>query len=384
MGQYINPGNRKFRLSLNSEIYVDKSNLIIETNKVLDTERRFVCISRPRRFGKTMALDMLASYYGYGLNSHELFESLNISSHETYEQHLNKFHVVRITMTDFLDRSKSISEILSDLQTAVSDEIIYQNPKVKYKKPENLMQVMMDSYLHNDCPFVILIDEWDCLFREYKEDRDGQKVYLDFLRVLLKDRVYVALAYMTGILPIKKYGSHSALNMFEEYSMIRPYQFLSYFGFTESEVRTLSVEHGMSFEEIEKWYNGYFTDRKQPIYNPRSAKAALINKTIDSYWNNTETYEALKVYIERNFDGLQEKVIQLLTGANIKIDPSHFSNDMTTFETADDILTLLVHLGYLTYNFEEKTVRIPNWEMKEEFVTSIKSLKWVNVTNALN
>ena len=246
------------------------------------------------------------------------------------------------------------------------------------------MQVMMDSYLYDKCPFVILIDEWDCLFREHKEDKAGQKIYLDFLRILLKDRVYVALAYMTGILPIKKYGSHSALNMFNEYSMIRPYQFLPYFGFTESEVKELTTQYDMSFDEIEKWYNGYFTDRNQPIYGPRSVSEALINKTIDSYWNNTETYEALKVYIERNYDGLREKVTHLLTGANIKIDHRHFSNDMTTFESADDVLTLLVHLGYLTYNFEEKTVRIPNEEVKEEFVTSIKSLQWENVLNALN
>ena len=384
MGQYINPDIRTFRLSLNSEIYVDKSNLMIQTNALVDTERRFVCISRPRRFGKTMALDMLATYYQSGENSHDLFKNLKIVSHESYEQHLNKYHVVRITMTDFLDVEKAVSEILLDLQIAVGEEIKELNPDARYKKPQNLMQVMMDSYLYDKCPFVILIDEWDCLFREYKEDKAGQKVYLDFLRVLLKDRVYVALAYMTGILPIKKYGSHSALNMFEEYSMIEPSQFINYFGFTEQELEMLVLNFDSNMAEMEQWYNGYFKDLGTPIYNPKSVTSSLLRKRFSNYWNKTETYEALKVYIERNYDGLREKVIHLLTGANIQIDSSHFSNDMTTFESADDVLTLLVHLGYLTYNFEEKTVKIPNEEVKEEFVTSIKSLKWESVLNALN
>ena len=205
---------------------------------------------------------------------------MKIANRETYEQHLNKYHVVRVTLTTFLDRKKSIPEILEKLEKNVGEEIMELNPTARYKNPENLMQVLMDSYLYDKCPFVILIDEWDCLFREYKEDRKGQKIYLDFLRTLFKDQVYVALAYMTGILPIKKYGSHSALNMFNEYSMIRPHQFLPYFGFTESEVKELTTQYDMSFETIEKWYNGYFTDRNQPIYGPRSVSEALINKTM--------------------------------------------------------------------------------------------------------
>jgi hypothetical protein len=208
-------------------------------------------------------------------------------------------------------------------------------------------------------------------------------MYLDFLRNLLKDRPFVGLAYMTGILPIKKYGSHSALNMFNEYSMIRPYQFLPYFGFTESEVKELTTQYEMSFDEIEKWYNGYFTDRNQPIYGPRSVKEALLNKTIDSYWNNTETYEALEEYIKRNFDGLREKVTLLLAGESVSVEDENFVNDMTTFKNADDVLVLLVHLGYLAYNFDDVTVRIPNEEVKLEFVRSMKSLEWMNVVGAL-
>jgi len=383
MGQYVNPGTDKFEMSLNSEIYVDKSNLIAETNKLIRTLQRFICISRPRRFGKTMALDMLASYYGYGKDSRDLFKDLKIVNHPTFEQHLNQYHVVTINMQEFSSETSTISEMLTKLQNDVGKELIEGNPEVNYKDKSILRQVMTDIYLKTRRSFVILIDEWDCLFREYKDDLNAQKTYLDFLRILLKDQVYVGLAYMTGILPIKKYGTHSALNMFDEYSMIRPYQFIDYFGFSEVEVKGLANAYEMNFDDIEKWYNGYFTDRKNPIYNPRSVKSCLLNKTFDSYWNNTETYEALKDYIMLDFDNLREKVTLMLSGASLEIDTRSFTNDMTTFESADDILTLLVHLGYLTYHFEDKTVRIPNEEVRDEFITSIKSLKWINVINAI-
>ena len=384
MGQYINPGTEKFEMSLNSQIYVDKSNLIIQTNERIRTENRFICVSRPRRFGKTMALNMLASYYGMNGGSAKLFDTLNISKHESYEEHLNQYYVVKIIMQEFLSETSTVAEMLAKLTKKIGEEIMEMAPHIRYKEPSNLMQVFTDLHLDTKIPLVILIDEWDCLFREYKDDLDSQKMYSDFLRNLLKDRPFVGLAYMTGILPIKKYGSHSALNMFEEYSMVEPSQFINYFGFTEEEVEGLVSTFSSNMNEMEHWYNGYFKDLGTPIYNPKSVTSSLLRKRFSSYWNNTETYEALKVYIERNYDGLREKVTHLLTGASIKINPNHFSNDMTTFESADDVLTLLVHLGYLTFNIEEKTVRIPNEEVKEEFVTSIESLKWENVLNALD
>jgi len=383
MGQYVNPGTEKFEMALNSEIYVDKSELMIETNRLTRTIQRFVCISRPRRFGKTMALDMLASYYGCGVESRDLFKNLKIESHPSFDVHLNQYCVVMINMQEFASETATVADMLLKLQKDVGQELIEANPDVRYKDQATLRQVMTDIFLHTKRPFVILIDEWDCLFREYKDNQNAQKTYLDFLRILLKDQAYIGLAYLTGILPIKKYGTHSALNMFDEYSMIRPYQFINHFGFTEEEVKTYAKAYNMNFDDIEKWYNGYFTDRKTPIYNPRSVKSCLLNQTFDNYWNNTETYEALKDYIRLAFDGLREKVTLLLAETHLPIDTHSFTNDMTTFGMADDILTLLVHLGYLTYNFEAKTVRIPNYEVKEEFITSIKSLKWNNVIDAI-
>jgi len=384
MGRHVNPGIRKFQISLNSEIYVDKSNLIAKTNALIDTQQRFICISRPRRFGKTMAAEMLAAYYGCGNDASALFEDLTISQHPTYHEHLNKHDVIMINMQVFLSKINVVEEMLNELQRKITKELQKAYPEIEYEEPDDFTQVMYDTYDATERPFVILIDEWDCLFREYKDDVESQKKYLDFLRLWLKDQEYVGLAYMTGILPIKKYGTHSALNMFNEFSMTRPYHFLDYFGFKNSEVEELSQAYNMDFDVIKKWYNGYFVDRDQPIYNPRSVKSCLLNKEFDNYWTDTETYEALKDYIKLNFDGLKNKIAQMISGYDITINPHKFTNDMTTFNSVDDVLTLLIHLGYLTYNFEQATVRIPNEEVKGEFINSIEDLDdWSSVVNTI-
>ena len=381
MGIYLNPNFEKFEKSLNSEIYVDKSNLIIQTNALLDTEQRFICLSRPRRFGKTMAANMLAAYYG--ATQCNLFESLSISKHEGYEKHLNKHNVLMINVQVFLSKTNSMDELLTDLQKSVLAEIFEEYPDITYRRKDDFVQVMNDVYQATKRSFVILLDEWDCLFREYKHDTEAQKNYLDFLRLWLKDQAYVGLAYMTGILPIKKYGSHSALNMFEEYSMTEPSQFINYFGFTTAETEALTQRYNVNFEELKKWYNGYFAELGTPIYSPKSVTSSLMRKRFSSYWNNTETYEALKIYVEMDFDDLRTKFEQLIAGASIEIDVRSFTNDMTTFESADDVLTLLVHLGYLTYNIDNETVTIPNEEVKGEFITSMRTLKWTNIIDSV-
>ena len=383
MGYYVNPGSRKLKMSLNSEIYVDKSGLLTQTNKLLDTEKRFICLTRPRRFGKTMGANLMATYYGCGEDTRELFENLAIAKDATFEQHLNKYNVLMINMQEFLSQTTSITEMLALLQTTIIEELIEDYPDVRYKNKEAFIPVMKDVHKGTNRPFVILIDEWDCLFREYKEDVEAQKKYLDFLRLWLKDQAYVGLAYITGILPIKKYGSHSALNVFSEYSMIDPRQFLGYFGFNDEEMKSLTAEYGVDFDEMRKWYNGYFMDLGRPIYNPKSVTESLISKHFSNYWSNTETFEALRNYIMMDFDGLREKVTLMLAGEAVSVDMRSFTNDMTTFRDANDVMALLVHLGYLTYNFEKRIVRIPNEEVKDEFVTSVRTLKWDNVMSAI-
>ncbi|MBR1508093.1 MAG: AAA family ATPase [Eubacterium sp.] len=394
MGIYLNPSIRSFSMAYNSEIYVDKTGLISYTNSVLCTSQRFLSVSRPRRFGKSYAADMLCAYYGQ-TESRDIFGKCRISKYDNWDKYLGKFDVIRLVMTKFFKSNVTASDALSKMQKLVCKEICSANPDVEYEDKENLIQVIEDVYSATDKQFVIIIDEWDAIFRERKDDKEGQILYLDFLRDWLKDNDYIALAYMTGILPIKKYGKHSALNMFDEYSMITPMQLAEYTGFTESEVQELCKKYDMSFDEVSDWYDGYlisnsvpiekrklyrsgeYTEYRFPIYNPLSVVKAMRTGVIDDYWSKTESYEALADLIAMNYDGLKDDIAIMMDGGSVKVNISSYQNDMTSFNNKDDVLTLLIHLGYLCYDNVEKTVFIPNKEIIEEFNTSTKGDNWI-------
>lgn len=382
MGIYLNPSNIDFQQALNSKIYVDKSMLIDYSNSVIYTEQKFICVSRPRRFGKSMAANMLTAYYSRGCNSEEMFSKLKISRADTFEKHLNKYNVIHINVVNFLSESQNMDEMIEFVEEDLIDELKNEYPDIRYPKRQNLIKIIAAIFSQTNIPFIFIIDEWDCIFREHQNDTDAQKKYLDFLRNLLKDQSYVALAYMTGILPIKKYGKHSALNMFTEVSMTDPREYAEFTGFTESEVKQLCNEYKMPFDETKRWYDGYNL-MGVSTYNPRSVVMSMTGGYFNNYWTSTETYEALRVYIEMNFDGLKDTIIELLAGQKAVIDTTTFSNDMVTFETKDDVLTLLVHLGYLTYDFYTKEVSIPNYEISEQFASTIKVMGWSEVANSL-
>ena len=380
MGIYLNPDNIDFQKSINSEIYVDKTKLIKHTNKIINTEQQYISISRPRRFGKSMAANMLVAYYSRGCDSKEMFSKYKIASDADFEKHLNKYNVIHINMLDFIKRRSSVAESLDYLSKRLIHELKKENGDVDCFDWNDLMSVLADIFNEKKVPFIFVIDEWDCVFREYKNDTTGQAEYLDFLRLILKDQNYVALAYMTGILPIKKYGKHSALNMFTEIAMTNTREYAEFTGFTEAEVLELCKKYNMPFEETKRWYDGY--DLKGvSIYNPRSVVMSMTGHDFDSYWTSTETYEALKVYIQMNFDGLREKVVDMIAGEKVVVNTGKFQNDMSTFNSADDVLTLLIHLGYLTYN--EGKVWIPNSEVQQEFINSIEDGGWETVMNAI-
>ena len=383
MGSYLNPGSKGFQESLNSEIYVDKTGLIEKTNAVLDTRQKFLCVSRPRRFGKSMAADMLAAYYERGEDADLLFRSLKISKAESYRAHLNQYDVIKVNIQEFLSMTGSMDEMLSMLKKYLVFDLMEHFDDVRFRDESNLIQVMKDIYAKMKRAFVILIDEWDCLFREYQQDQDSQKKYLDFLRAWLKDKEYVALAYMTGILPIKKYGTQSAMTDFREYTMLAPKKLAEYVGFTETEVQDLCTKYGMDFEEMKRWYDGYSFSRAESVYNPNSVIEAIKSEEIGNYWTQTETYASLQFYIDMDEDGLKETIAQMLGGAHIKIDSGTFQNDMTTIRSRDDVLTLLVHLGYLAYDFSEKSVYIPNEEIREEFVRAVTVGKHTEIAKLL-
>lgn len=384
MGVYLNPDNEKFYESVNSEIYVDKSGLIKYLNKVVHTSQKYVCVSRPRRFGKSMTADMIAAYYSRGCDSREIFQQFELGSDINFVRYLNKYNVIQINMQEFLSRSKNIDDMIGLLQKKIIWELLEEYSDVRYFDKTDLIESIQNIYQSTRTPFVIIIDEWDCIFREYKCNRESQERYLDFLRDMLKDKSYIHLAYMTGILPIKKYGTHSALNMFSEFSMTNPGQLAEFVGFTQSEVDSICERYNMDVQEMKKWYDGYCFKNVGEVYNPKSVVEAALSGIYDDYWNRTETYEALKIYIDMNFDGLRDDILKMMAGEETIVNVGSFANDMTTFSRKDDVITLLIHLGYLGYHFETKRAFIPNNEIMLEYADSVAMSDWGEVSNALS
>ena len=383
MGVYLNPGAALFRRGRSSRIYVDKSQLIAYLNAVVNTERAYVCVSRPRRFGKSMAANMVSAYFDRTVDGTSEFEGLAISRDPSFTSNLGRFDVIKLNMQDFLSATHDIAGMIERMNAAVCRELVEAYPQVRLFDPGSLAQTLSDIFAQTQSQFVVVIDEWDCVMREHQADIAGQKDYLDFLRALLKDKPYVALCYMTGILPIKKYGSHSALNMFDEFSMTEPDEMAPYMGFTEAEVRELCGQWHRDFSECSAWYDGYVLDGVGSAYNPQSVVRAMETVRFGSYWTKTETYEALRRYIDLNMGGLREKVIMLMGGAHVAVDTSTYANDMTTLSCADDVLTLLVHLGYLAYDQTRGEVLIPNREVMGEYASSIAKGGWDEVARTV-
>ena len=382
MGLYLNPGNMGFWQSIRSEIYVDKTGLIAKTNQYLNTEQQYICVSRPRRFGKSMALKMLAAYYSRGCDSRDLFAGYKIAQDMTFEEYLNQYDVICLNMQQFLIEADP-GNVTEYLEQEVLRELRKEYADILEREGRGLAAALRDIFVETDRQFIFLIDEWDCVMRERQESEDLQKQYLDFLRNLLKDQPYVALAYMTGILPVKKYGQHSALNMFWEYSMTDQFDFEEYTGFTEVEVKELCRRYEMDFAKVSDWYDGYRFRRFRHIYNPRSVVAAMKSSVFSNYWTATETYEALKLYMDMDFDGLKADIVQMLGGERVRINTLSFQNDMRNFRTKDDVLTLLIHIGYLGYDAETKEAFIPNKEIRGEFENAMSVSGWPEVMRVL-
>lgn len=391
MGRYLNPSNVGFQKALNSPIYIDKTGMIEKLNQVIGTNEPMVCVSRPRRFGKSMAVNMLTAYYSRGCDSKDLFSGYEISRTADFKVYLNQYDVIRMDMQLMMGEAFEMEGQQSGktLFRYIRDEIVSE---LKRSYPEcEVMNMPLAKALWNvheatGTQFIILIDEWDCLFRNYKNDQKLQKEYIDFLRGIFKGIVAeecIALAYITGILPIKKYGTESALNNFKEYTMIAPDYLAEYVGFTEKEVEMLCGRFEMDFEETRKWYDGYYFKEAGHIYSPRSVVEAMKRKTIGSYWTSTETYESLKNYITMDFDGLKEAIARLVAGESYPINTLRFQNDMISMSSKDDVLSLLIHLGYLGYEEKGKAVFIPNEEVKTEFCTAIEDTTWTELIRTL-
>ncbi|MGN0897209.1 MAG: AAA family ATPase [Succinivibrio sp.] len=377
MALYLNVGNKSFQESLNSLIYVDKSPLIEILNRSIKTKNKYFCLSRPRRFGKSVTAQMICSYYAKGQDCSPLFDDLKIASFDDYKKHLNQYDVISINISDEFSRASHNVKSMTDILTkSIVRELKEEYPNCVISSPEFLDLTLQEVYNYSKVPFVFVIDEWDCIMREKKEDPDSLKQYLEWLKAIFKDKPYVGLAYMTGILPVKKYGSHSALNMFTEYSMTEPLNLGQYIGFTENEVKDICKQHDVAFNQMQQWYDGYSFKDVPHIYNPNSVVNAATYKKFISYWTKTETFESLQEYIDMNMEGLRDDIVKLIAGEDVIVDVSTFSNDMVTFHSKDDVLTLLIHLGYLAIKGSTNLgviVHIPNEEIKLEFKTCVKN-----------
>ncbi len=388
MGVYVNPTADGFAEILRTGQYIDKSELIAYTNSVLCTSRKLTCSSRPRRFGKSFAAKMLAAYYSKGADAKSIFKDLQIAKKTgaEFEKYLNQFDTVYLDMTPFVTLAETADKIVSDMQREVIEELEEEFPGCVRKGTKTLYKAFVQIHAKTGRRFFIVIDEWDMVFREVKGNGEVQKEYINLLRSLFKSgqtSQAVAGAYMTGILPIKKYGSQSALTDFKEFTMLKPGPLAAFIGFTEEEVRKLCRTYELEFSEVQRWYDGYRFENIGHVYCPNSIMELIAYKDFDSYWTKTETYESLRDYIDLNYDGLKDGIVDMLGGKRCKIDTGTFQNDMTSLSSRDDIFTLLVHLGYLAYDSGCEEVFIPNEEVRKEFVRAVREGRRTELAKAV-
>ena len=390
MGIYINKGNEGFRSSRNSE-YVDKSGLIAIVNATLNTDKRFNCVTRSRRFGKTMAAKMLQAYYDHSCDSRSLFADLEIAKHPSFEEHLNKYPVIFIDSGFFVSKHKD-KTVIDDLNTEIINDVNGIYPNVPVQEKDDLMQYLIRVSLATGDKFIFIIDEWDAILREcghmpYDEHQTVADKYVDWLRRLFKSEPAMQVfagVYMTGILPIKKYKTQSALNNFIEYSMVDPRKMARYFGFTKAEVLDLSRKHQVDFDELEKWYDGYHIGDEMSMFNPNSVIQAVDTGRCRSFWAATGSFDAITSYIAMNFDGLKDDIIFMLGGGRAKVNPTKFQNDLSIVRSKDDVLTVLIHLGYLSFDWRSSECYVPNKEVGDELVNAVEENKWEQVTKSIN
>ena len=374
MGIYLNPGNALLRQARKSEIFIDKSMMIAELNRLVDSENKFVCVSRPRRFGKSMAGNMLSAYYSKGCDSRELFRDLKIAKDKSYGEYLNRLNVIKIDLNGMFQLVNDKSDLIRFVTKLVVREMRKDFVDAEIEEDDSMAMSMMKVYAKTGETFVIIIDEYDVLVRE-KVSPELFQSYLSFLNGLFKNADLspaISLAYLTGILPIVRDKIQSKLNLFTEYSMTNPMNLAEYVGFTSEETKALCEQYGMDYEECKRWYDGYDLKTVKEVFSPRSVVSAMMNREYGSYWTQTGSYEALKLYILMDFDGMKDDVVTMMGGGKVPVEVDSYLNTMADFHTKDDVFTYLIHLGYLAYDRKEALCYIPNEEIRKQWVISVR------------
>ena len=371
MGTYVNPGTERFRISRNSRFYVDKSMIISLLNDKVESDDRFLCVSRPRRFGKTMAANMIAAYYSKGCDSHAIFSDLKISKDPTFEDNINRYTVIKLDINGAAT-GKGNKTIVQYYNKNVVPELMKAYPNVGLSSDMSIAKALVSIYEETRDKFVFIIDEYDLPIRDGKYAKETDE-YIAFLVSLFKSEetnYTIALAYLTGIMPIIKDKTQSGLNNFTEYTMLDADDMAPFKGFTEEEVRSLAQKSGMAFDELKRWYDGYNLKGLE-IYSPKSVINAIEEGVCDDYWSQTSSYEALKDNILMDFNGIKSDVIRMVSGESISVNVSKFTNSRV-LNSKDDVFTALIHLGYLGYRYSEQTCFIPNYELMKEWINVLE------------
>ena len=377
MGLYLNPNADAFMEDKGTRIYVDKSLLIGELNSIVSTKEDFVCLSRPRRFGKSMAGNMISAYYSKGCDTREVFSQMKLGQEPCFDKHMNKFNVIKLDLNELYQNAKKKNEhatLIAQIEERVVEEFKEQFADIDLEKDNSIDECILKVYKEIGEKFVIIIDEYDVLIRE-QVPQSLFDSYLSFLNGLFKGttiRPAIALAYITGIIPIVRDKVQSKLNEFTEYTMLDAAQFAPHVGFTTEETKALCEQYGCDFAEFQRWYDGYKLSDEVSLFNPKSVTSSISRKRMGSYWSATGSFEALKDYILMDFEGIRQDVVTMISGDSVEVDVGSFLNTLDKFESKDDVFTYLIHLGYLNYNFEEKTCCIPNEEVRQEWVRSVK------------
>ena len=375
MGLYLNPNADAFMEDKGTRIYVDKSLLIRELNSIVSTKEDFVCLSRPRRFGKSMAGNMISAYYSKGCDTREVFSQMKLGQEPGFDKYLNNFNVIKLDLNELYQKSKTEDlemDLISFMQKAVTDEFKEQYSDIEFES-NSISSCILQVYKQLGEKFVIIIDEYDVLIREQVPQKLFDS-YLSLLNALFKGttiRPAIALAYITGIIPIVRDKVQSKLNEFAEYTMLDAAQFAPHVGFTAEETKALCEQYGCDFAEFQRWYDGYKLSDEVSLFNPKSVTSSISRKRMGSYWSATGSFEALKDYIMMDFKGIKQDVIDMISGKSVPVNVTKFQNTLQSITNKDNAFTYLIHLGYLSYNYEEQTCCIPNEEVRLEWVNAI-------------
>ena len=359
----ITPINQ-FTKTTKEKYFIDKSELIGKMNELVGTASQYICITRPRRFGKTINAMMLACYYSKNANFKNLFDKLEISKSSSYLEYLNKHNVVYMTLNSNISELKTYEEYVKFYKTRLVHDLTEAYPNIDNRG--TISEILERASKESGQGFIFIIDEWDYIFNNNLFSEGERKEFLEFLRDLLKDKPYVELAYMTGVLPIAKYSAGSALNMFKEYNILNDKKYDKYFGFTFDETKALCEKQNIvTFEELTSWYDGYKTCSGLDVFNPRSVVYALSDGVCQSYWTNTGPMDEIIYYINNDIDAVKNDVIQMVSGIPLDIKLKGYGAERKELNTKNQIFSAMAVYGFLSYHNE--TLEIPNKELRIKF-----------------